>query len=306
MNTWRLITVTVDREAQELLSSLLFDLGATGLITLGETSGTVTLGAYYGEHADPEHIIQTIQTAFDDTGNARALHGFNSSAVPDEDWMQKWKEGFEPIEIGRRLLISPSWKLPAYPGRDESSQPDNGMRSGRIVIQIDPGMAFGTGTHETTRMCLEALERHWHGGRLLDVGTGTGILGIAAAKLAANSQITMIDIDPEAIQIATENAAINAVSRSVTISEGQARDQARGAFDVVVANLTAEVIVDLMPDLAGCVRPAGRLILSGILSELAGEVELVLARSGLEIVEKTVAGEWTALVGQERSVGSGV
>jgi ribosomal protein L11 methyltransferase len=306
MNIWRLITVTVDREAQELLSSLLFDLGATGLITLHETSGAVTLGAYYGQHADPEHIIRTIKTAFDKTGNANALHGFNSSIVPDEDWMQKWKEGFEPIEIGRRLLISPSWKLPAYPDGDESSQPDNGMRSRRIVVQIDPGMAFGTGTHETTRMCLEALERHWQGGRLLDVGTGTGILGIAAAKLAADSQITMIDIDPEAVQIATENAAINAVSNSVKISRGEARDQPRGAFDVVVANLTAEVIIDLMADLAGCLRSAGRLILSGILNELAGEVELALARSRLEIIEKTVEGEWAAIVGQERSVGSGV
>jgi ribosomal protein L11 methyltransferase len=301
MNTWRLVTVTVDREAQELLGSLLFDLGATGLITLHETSGTVTLGAYYGQHADPERIIQTIKTDFDKTRNANVLHGFNSSTVPDEDWMQKWKEGFEPTEIGRRLLISPSWKLPPYPDRDGSSQPDDGTRSGRIVIQIDPGMAFGTGTHETTGMCLEALERHWHGGRLLDVGTGTGILGIAAAKLAADSQITMIDIDAEAIQIATENAAINAVSGSVKISEGEARDQPRGAFDVVVANLTAEVITDLMADLAGCLKPAGRLILSGILNDLAGEVELALARSRLEIMEKTIAGEWAAIIGEERS-----
>ena len=293
MNTWRLITIAVDPEVQEPLSSLLFDLGATGLITLEETATRVTLGAYYRDESDPEHIIHTVQNTF----NKTALQDFSSSTIPDEDWMQKWKEGFEAIEIGRRLLISPSWKTAPPPDRGNSPQP----ASDRIVIQVDPGMAFGTGTHETTRLCLEALERHWQGGRMLDVGTGTGILGIAAAKLYPGSRITMIDIDPDAVEIATENAAINGVSDSVEIHCGETRDQPHGAFDLVVANLTAEVIVDLRADLVRCVVPGGWLILSGILNELAGGVEEALAESRLEVVETKVNGEWTALVAQEVS-----
>jgi len=160
-------------------------------------------------------------------------------------------------------------------------------------------MAFGTGTHETTKMCLEALERYWKGGRLLDVGTGTGILGIAAAKLVPKSKVMMIDIDPQAVQIAIENAAINGVSDSVRINQGQARDQARGAFDVVVANLTAEVIINMMADLAGCLARGGCLVLSGILADLAGDVERALGESGLSVIEKKVTGEWTAVVGHQ-------
>jgi len=244
---WRLISITVDVEAQEILGCLLFDLGATGLITLEETAGCVTLGTYYPEQTDPTYITRAVRSAFEADGRLSALYGLDVTSVPDEDWMQKWKEGFEPTEVGRRLLISPSWQVPVQPGSRKGPRTPS-----RIIIQIDPGMAFGTGTHETTKMCLEALERYWKGGRLLDVGTGTGILGIAAAKLVPKSKVMMIDIDPQAVQIAIENAAINGVSDSVRIKQGHARDQARGAFDVVVANLTAEVIINMMADLAGC------------------------------------------------------
>jgi ribosomal protein L11 methyltransferase len=289
---WRLISITVDVEAQEILGCLLFDLGATGLITLEEAAGCVTLGAYYPEQADPRYITRAVRSAFEAGGRLSALHGIDVTSVPDEDWMQKWKEGFEPTEIGRRLLVSPSWQVPVQPGSRKGPRTPS-----RIIIQIDPGMAFGTGTHETTKMCLEALERYWKGGRLLDVGTGTGILGIAAAKLVPKSKVTMIDVDPQAVQIAIENAAINGVSDSVRIKQGQAHDQARGAFDVVVANLTAEVIIDMMADLAGCLASGGCLVLSGILADLAGDVERALGEPGLSVIEKKVTGEWTAVVG---------
>ena len=197
--------------------------------------------------------------------------------------MQKWKEGFEAVEIGDRLVVAPSWKLPAKGER-------------RVVIQIDPGMAFGTGTHETTRLCLEAIEREWHGGSLLDVGTGTGILAIAAALLAPGSRVVAIDVDPQAIGVARENIAINGVSASVELLEGQPLNQAGQSFDVVVANLTAEVIVALMDDLASCLAPERLLILSGILNELAEDVERSLIASGLTVTERREAGEWCALL----------
>src|ERR1700742_3338775 len=189
-NHWQLIALTVAREAEEAASELLFDAGTTGIITLEENDDVVKLGAYFDAKANAEEIARDIEAAFARAGIRSSLMSIAISTVADQDWMQKWKEGFVAIDIGERLMIAPSWKLP------EASE--------RVVIQIDPGMAFGTGTHETTRMCLELLEAGWRGGRLLDVGTGTGILAIAAGKLAPNSgldsEIVAIDIDPLAVE----------------------------------------------------------------------------------------------------------
>jgi ribosomal protein L11 methyltransferase len=200
--------------------------------------------------------------------------------------MEKWKEGFEPVLIGERLMIAPSWKLPAGAGV-------------RRVVRVDPGMAFGTGTHDTTRMCLEAIERHWRGGSMLDVGTGTGILAIAAAKLGGGSRILGIDLDPVAVEVARENVLINEVADLVEIGEGQPGKPSGQMFDMVVANLTAEVIIDLMADLAGCLAEPGLLILSGILNELRPDVEQRAIDSRLEIIERRQSNEWSLVVARK-------
>ncbi|PYT02160.1 MAG: 50S ribosomal protein L11 methyltransferase [Acidobacteria bacterium] len=282
-SSWWLVTVDVSRDAEEEASALLFELGSTGIITLEESSESLKLGAYFNEMANADEIKRSFEAVFKRAGRGDALIGCAISAVPDQDWMQKWKEGFEAVEIGDRLVVAPSWKLP---GKGER----------RVVIQIDPGMAFGTGTHETTRLCLEAIEREWQGGSLLDVGTGTGILAIAAALLAPGSQVVAIDVDPQAIGVARENIAINGVSTSVELLEGQPLNHAGQSFDVVVANLTAEVIVALMDDLAGCLASKGLMILSGILSELAEDVAHSLVASGFTVTERREAGEWCALI----------
>ena len=281
-NHWQLIALTVAGDAEETASALLFDAGTTGIVTLEESEDAVKLGAYFDAAADAEQIARNIEAAFAQAGIRSALAGISITSVADQDWMQKWKEGFAPAAIGERLMIAPSWKLP------DASE--------RIVIQIDPGMAFGTGTHETTRMCLELLEAHWRGGRLLDVGSGTGILAIAASKLAPGSEVVAIDIDPLAVEVARENIEINQAVQGITISEGQPASYTGGAFDVVVANLTAEVIIALMSDLAGCVAMPGMMILSGILTTLAADVERALEEAGLRYIERREAGEWTALV----------
>lgn len=281
-----MISVCVAREAEDMAGDLLFDLGTTGIVTVEESAQSVTLVAYFDEKMDVIEITQMIESAFASVGQRESLLSISVSEIADQDWMQKWKEGFEPIEIAQRLVIAPSWKLP------EQTQ-------GREVISLDPGMAFGTGTHETTRLCLEAIERYWRAGSLLDVGTGTGILAMAAAKLAPASQITAIDIDPLAVSVARENAEINNLAGNILISEGQARDWAEQSFDVVVANLTAEVIVDLMNDLVACLTDSGLLILSGILVPLAESVERSARSAGLAIIEKREAGEWAAIVARK-------
>jgi ribosomal protein L11 methyltransferase len=280
---WWLLTLTVTPNVEELASALLFECGSTGIVTLHEAEDSLTLGAYFDSRVDPGDVKQALEAEFAGTANAASLIEFSASSVPDQDWMQKWKEGFEAVNVGERFIVSPSWKLP-----DDSR--------GRVVIQIDPGMAFGTGTHETTRLCLEAIERFWKGGSLLDVGTGTGILAIAAAQLEPVARVVAIDVDPQAIDVARENAAINGVSDSIELSEAQPRNLARSSFDVVVANLTAEVIVELTEDLADCLASNGLLILSGILTEFEGDVERALSAYGFSVIDRREAGEWCALV----------
>jgi ribosomal protein L11 methyltransferase len=283
-NMWNLVTLNVARDAEEAASSALFDLCATGIITLEESAGSVKLGAYFDERADTEMIAREVEAELARAGLGGSLFGISISGIPEQDWMQKWKEGFEAVEIGNRLLVAPSWKLPCA------------ASEGRAVIQIDPGMAFGTGTHETTRMCLEAIEKHFDGGRLLDVGTGTGILAIAACLIAPGSSVTAIDIDPQAVAVARENIEINRATGSIEIIEGEPRDYAGGAFDMVVANLTAEVIISIADDLIGCLASSGAMILSGILTSLAEDVQRAITDRGLVIIERREAGEWTALV----------
>lgn len=280
---WRLVTLCVSRDSEEPASALLFDLGSTGIVTLEDTADSVTLGAYFEEGNNSDDLKQVIETEFARVERTDALHSISISAVPEQDWMQKWKEGFEAVQIGARLVVAPSWKIPQ-------------KSEGRTVIQIDPGLAFGTGTHETTRLCLEAIERHWRGGSLLDVGTGTGILAIAAALLAPGSRVVAIDVDPQAVEVARENMTINGVAGSIELFEGQPLNFAGQQFKVVVANLTAEVIVELMDDLSACLAAGGLMILSGILSTLAEDVERALAASGFEAAERRDAGEWSALV----------
>ena len=282
---WWLVTLCVSRDAEEDASALLFDLGSTGIVTLDESADNVKLGAYFDEETNAGEVKQAVGAEFARSGRQSALIGFSISTVPEQDWMQKWKEGFEAVEIGNRLVVAPSWKLPR-------------KRDGRVLIQIDPGMAFGTGTHETTRLCLQGIERYWHGGSLLDVGTGTGILAIAAALLAPDSRVVAIDVDPQAVEVARENIAINGVSSRVELLEGQPRNLAGWQFNVVVANLTAEVIVDLLADLTSCLATEGLMILSGILSELAEDVEHALGACGFKVTERREAAEWSALVAQ--------
>jgi ribosomal protein L11 methyltransferase len=163
------------------------------------------------------------------------------------------------------------------------------------VIEIDPGMAFGTGTHETTRGCLEMLEKYWEGGSLLDVGTGTGILAIAAIKLRPGSRVVGFDVDPEAVAVAVENAAINGVADEIEIEVNKLGSYHSQEFDLVLANLTADVIIPLSPEFPQVLKPQGALIASGILGEQTDEVRAALESQNLGVIDMKPDGEWMTM-----------
>lgn len=201
--------------------------------------------------------------------------------VADQDWLGEWKKNWQPVEVGERFIIAPPWA--------EISDEHN-----RIVIRIEPGMAFGTGTHETTRLCLVAIEKYFAGGSFLDVGTGTGILAIAAAKMFPNAHIEACDTDADAVAIAAENARLNGVAEKITFRVGTVEETTASA-DLVCANLTADVIAVMLPSLISVT--CGHLVLSGILDTQSEALRARMQECGLsEPCETMQDGEWTAII----------
>jgi ribosomal protein L11 methyltransferase len=208
--------------------------------------------------------------------------------VDEEDWANAWKEHFHVERFGERIVVVPSW-------REYTPQPHD------VVLKLDPGMAFGTGQHETTRMCLEALERILRpGDRVLDVGCGSGILAIAAAKLGARS-VRAVDIDENCVRITRENAACNDVSGALEARTGSVGDAwpfdepVSQAFDVVAVNIIASVIIDRAPALVDALTEGGRLIVSGVIGEHEARVCDALAAAGARISAVRAMGDWRCI-----------
>ena len=281
MKVWHALEISISRVAESAVTAQLWSANTTGLEISEDTLEAITLRAYFEAPPDSEKLQANIARALrlSDLPDS-ALRSMQFLTIADQDWLAEWKKGYEPVSIGEKLLIAPSWK------REQVAT------SERVIIQIDPGMAFGTGTHETTRGCLELLEKHWRGGALLDVGTGTGILAIAAIKLFPGSHIIGFDIDPEAVDVALENAEINAVADEIQFEVNKLASFHGQAIDLVLANLTADVIVPLAPDFPKVMNADGTLIVSGILREQGDEVLAALAAQGLQMVESKPEGEW--------------
>ncbi|MBN1776910.1 MAG: 50S ribosomal protein L11 methyltransferase [Clostridiales bacterium] len=204
------------------------------------------------------------------------------SAVADDDWAESWKRYYKPFRIGKRLIVKPSWE-PFSPGSKD------------IVIEIDPGMAFGTGTHETTNMCMVMLEEYLEKGmRVMDIGTGSGILAITAAKLGA-AEVLAIDIDPDAVKVAGENILRNGVEKTAHAVKG---DMVRGEAidsDLVVANLITGAISVLAEPVKRYLQTGGYILCSGIIKEHEKDATDALTNAGFAIIARKEQGEWIAL-----------
>jgi len=279
---WFALDVEAEAASSEAVEYALMEAGALGTETDVAENSSLRVVGYFDQLPDRERIRTELGEALRiyelPTSSVRAME---VREVVDEDWLGEWKKSWQPVEVGERFIVAPPW----------SEIREN---QERLVIRIEPGMAFGTGTHETTRLCLTAIEKYFGGGSFLDVGTGTGILAIAAAKLFPDASIEACDTDTEAIGIAQENARLNDVDQSIRFRVGSLEETTASA-DLVCANLTADVITRLLPSLLSV--SCGHLILSGILETQVEDVKVALQQRGVSTFTETMQdGEWVALV----------
>ena len=284
---WYALDVKLDAEAGEAVEYGLMDAGALGTETSTTDDQFTRITGYFDQPPDVEELRNKLIEALRIYGlQESSLSEIDLREIEDRDWLAEWKKDWQPVAVGR-FIIAPPW-LESLPPASAG-----GSTEAPIVIQINPGMAFGTGTHETTRLCLKAIEKYFLGGSFLDVGTGTGILAIAAVKMFPDSHLEACDTDGEAIAIAKENALLNNVGDRIDFRVGSVDDETPSA-DLVCANLTAPVIVELLPSLLGV--SCGRLILSGILDSQIGMVQSRLLELGAADLEISNDREWISIV----------
>ena len=279
---WYAVDVTAEAAAREAVEYALMEAGALGTEErdAAEGAGLVSVAGYFETEPGIEPVRAALLEALTVYGLASStVREMSPRVVEGRDWLAEWKREWKPAEVGR-FVVAPPW----------SDVPEG---SGRVVIRVEPGMAFGTGTHETTRLCLAAIEKHFGGGSLLDVGTGTGVLAIAAAKLHPSARVEACDTDPLAVSVAEENARLNGVADRIAFRVGSLEETTASA-DFVCANLTADVILPLLPALVGAT--CGRLVLSGILTTQAAQVATRLVELGVGDYEIERDGEWVAFV----------
>jgi ribosomal protein L11 methyltransferase len=297
---WIAATVTFDSPdrglATDLVADLFYSLGLKGVVV---NDPDIDPGQDWGENAIRPPETPGVTGYFADTPGAadrcRALEravqrlertgGFNArveyARIDEQDWAEAWKEHFWPEKITETIVVKPSW-------REYSAEP------GDIVLEIDPGMAFGTGTHPTTALCIRMIQSHLNAGdAFLDVGTGSGILMIAAAKLGAGS-VYGVDNDEVAVTVAEKNLTANRIPR-FSLSTANLVDGMDGRFDVVSANILAEVILELLPEVAAVLNEKGLLIASGIITAKQDAVLSGLHEQGFEVIEVLEQEGWVAI-----------
>ena len=254
----------------------------------------VQVHAWFEENDALPFLLDSIRSslselAADSSGNIDfgTLH-LDTRTVNDQAWTDIWKKYFKPFHVSDHLVIKPTWE-PFSPG------------PGDLIIEIDPGMAFGSGTHETTGMCLTLLESVIQGGEyIIDVGTGSGILAIGAALLGAG-HVLAVDIDPDAVKVAQENIRRNHVDQIVSVQLGNLLERVSDVCDICVANIISDVIIAFAAPLTDHIRPGGLFICSGIVSSRSDEVAGALTAAGYTIIRKESRGEWTAFLSQRKN-----
>lgn len=306
---WFEIAIHTTNEAVEPVSNILHEAGASGVVIEDPQELIKERENVFGEiyHLDPtdypeegvmvkaympvtSFLSETVEEIKNSINNLLAFdidlgrNAVSISEVHEEQWATAWKQYYHPVKISERFTIVPTWEEYAPVSSDE------------LIIELDPGMAFGTGTHPTTVMCIQALEHTVQKGDLVvDVGTGSGVLSIAAALLEAK-HIQALDLDEVAVQSARENVKLNKVQDRIDVSQGNLLDGVDEQADVVVANILAEIIMSFTDDVAKVVKPGGYFIASGIIKPKKDDVKNTMIASGFTIEETIVMEDWVALI----------
>jgi ribosomal protein L11 methyltransferase len=287
---WLEVSVTVDNEAAEAVAEVLSRYAYHGVVIEAGPEGwstePVVVRAYLPADDHLQASKRRVEEALWHLGQIWPIPEPTFRPVAEADWAEAWKEQLSVLHVGQHVIIRPSWL-------------DYTPTLGDIVIDLDPGMAFGTGLHPTTQLCLEALEKLVQpGAEMLDLGTGSGILAIAAAKLGAR-YVKALDNDPMAVKTARENAATNNAQKIVRVAEGSLKD-ASGDYDLVVVNILARVIVEMLQEgLETRVRPGGKLVAAGIIADQEATVIKALEQGKLALVERRQRGDWVSLVAKQ-------
>lgn len=305
---WIEVSIKTTTGAVEAVANVLYDAGVSGVViedphdititgdddkawdyvdeSLIDLEQGVTVKGYIPQSVDLMEKVDLIKTSINNlpeygldigTGEVSTLE------VNEEDWSTSWKKYYKPTKIGQNIVIKPTWE--EYEAKEKE-----------MVIEMDPGMAFGTGTHETTAMCVEKLEKYISNeSNVFDIGCGSGILSIVAAKLGARSVIG-VDYDKVAVDVSKENISNNQVDDIVEIREGNLMNVVTEKANIVLANIIADVIIILSKDIKSFLSDKGVFIASGIILDKVDEVKQKLIENGLEILEVETKGEWAAIV----------
>ena len=284
---WAEIGIETTAQAQDAVAELLMENGCGGTAISGDAP--VLVKCYLPVDDRLEERLLSIKARIKDLPGFGLEAGSGEITVRyagDEDWADAWKQFFHTLRVGKRIVIKPTW---------EEYRP----QLGDLIIEIDPGMAFGTGNHPTTQLCIELLEKYLKRRMVVvDFGAGSGILALAAAKLGA-SLVIAFDSDELAVQAARKNVMQNNLEEAIEVHRTDSPSFITRPADLVTANLIAETIIAQSQELARLLKPGGILIASGIIQERSAEVQQALQNSGFEIVESPSEGEWVAVVARK-------
>jgi Ribosomal protein L11 methylase len=285
---WSELQLEVPAQQEDMASWVLVkQCGALGCEVVPGKSGKVVIRASYEKSKLNENTVRSTIAILEEYGLSDTLRSLKVKDIPQEDWLAKWKEGFEPFRVGTKFLIVPVWRQEGL---------SDALKSGRIVILIEPGMAFGTGLHATTQFCLRALESYPPNGDVLDVGTGSGILAMAAKMLNPKARVIGVDTDPVAIETAKTDLDFNELVGCVELRLGSVETVADRTFDMILSNLTCEDIVALLGDYVKLLKPNGKVICAGILKEKMPLLETAIKRFPLNIEQSETFGTWVGVV----------
>lgn len=277
---WSVLTAVVPDALEDEIAAVLGS-GSLGVAVAPSGPGASRVSIYLAQAEDADAWRERARSVLSAHGLTDAAWRLSVDAVEDERWVERWQESLAPIPLGTRFVVMPA---------EGRKVPD-----GRDPILLVPGMAFGTGEHETTRLCAAGLERYvTAGSRWLDLGTGTGVLAIVAARCGA-SRVLAVDVDPQAVRVASSVVAANSAGARVEVREGSIADRGGETFDGIVANIQASFFLAQAPELASAMLDSGALLASGLLVEDVSEVRRALEAAGLAVKETSSEGPWALL-----------